>query len=650
MSIDTTTVPVPCVAPVDLADGYRRFVAGLPCAQRGRRLRIIGLERFIASWPNVEEWMSRPTAARLVDIRRTDSWPFLTWCFAEGHVRPDVDLLAARVNGAHFTTWTRLHPHDTERATRMGAQLGWAPSWVHQVCASTLAFACMASGASLERLIDEVFDWLDHQLEQAPTVTVNHRRVLRSRLQALRQVSFQLGVIDQPPRHANSRPHAVADHVAAIPQIEIRRIAARYLEAAAVTLRPSTIADRGDSLELFGLWLAEHHPGVVQLAQLDRVIIEQFLIWNRDRPSRGRRGAGRPVSVVRQHQAVSALKTFFEDLTLWSWAERPSRPLVHRSDLPRLPEAVPRALTPNVDRELMAAVDHLDDPAARCAIRVLRGTGLRLGELLDLELDCLIDYRSHGTWLRVPLGKLNTERTVPLDESTRNAFDEWATIRGRSRPLLHPRTRRPVEFLWIINGRRMGAGRISRGLDHAATTAGVGHVHPHQLRHTYATTLVNGGMNLEALMAILGHVTPEMTLRYAHLASGTIRTAYDTAIAKTPSRTRLVAGAAGQFVPDRIEWLHSEMIKTRVAHGYCSRHLAAGPCPYSNICEQCDNFTPGHEFQPALADQLADVLVLRDDADQRGWADDTARHNNVIASLERHLRTLKRRAAKNANA
>jgi integrase len=197
----------------------------------------------------------------------------------------------------------------------------------------------------------------------------------------------------------------------------------------------------------------------------------------------------------------------------------------------------------------MAAVNNLPDPAARCAIRILRGTGMRLGELLDLELDCLIDYCTHGTWLRVPLGKLNSERTVPHDDTTLAAFDEWAATRRPSRPLLHPRTRRPVDFQWIINGHRVGAGRIRRGLDLAASDAGVGHVHPRQLRHTYATTLVNGGMSLEALMAVRGHVTPEMTLRYAHLASDTIRSAYDTAIAKTRRRTRLIAGPPASSCP-----------------------------------------------------------------------------------------------------
>lgn len=55
---------------------------------------------------------------------------------------------------------------------------------------------------------------------------------------------------------------------------------------------------------------------------------------------------------------------------------------------------------------------------------------------------------------------------------------------------------------------------------------------PHQLRHTWATELANAGMSLQALMALLGHVTPQMTIRYATLASPTLRSAYDEAMGK----------------------------------------------------------------------------------------------------------------------
>ena len=73
----------------------------------------------------------------------------------------------------------------------------------------------------------------------------------------------------------------------------------------------------------------------------------------------------------------------------------------------------------------MAAVGQLDDLFAKIGITVLRHTGLRMGELLDLEVDCIMDYGPSGTWLRVPLGKLHDERAVPLDGTAIGAIEEW---------------------------------------------------------------------------------------------------------------------------------------------------------------------------------------------------------------------------------
>jgi Phage integrase family len=286
-----------------------------------------------------------------------------------------------------------------------------------------------------------------------------------------------------------------------------------------------------------------------------------------------------------------------------------------------------------------------DVQATSCNTQLTPGEGLRLGELLDLELDCAVDFASHGSWLKVPLGKLGTERTVPLDEATLVALDGWTAQRDTQRALPHPRHGKPTDFLFVERGRQLSAYRLRQGLADAASVAGlrgpdgtVLHVTPHQLRHTYGTTLVNGGMSLQALMALLGHVSAEMTLRYASLASPTVRAAYDQAMSKARSRLTLPIAPVGQtIVPDRVQWLRAEMLKTRVAHGYCSRSLVAEACSYANICEQCDNFTTSVEFIPALRTQLVDATALRDDAEARGWDTEVARHARLISSLTRHL-------------
>lgn len=71
---------------------------------------------------------------------------------------------------------------------------------------------------------------------------------------------------------------------------------------------------------------------------------------------------------------------------------------------------------------------------------------------------------------------------------------------------------------------------MRRELDHAAGVAGLAHVTSHQLRHTYATALVNAGVSLQALMALLGHVSAEMSLRYGRLFDSTVRAEYERAL------------------------------------------------------------------------------------------------------------------------
>jgi hypothetical protein len=237
---------------------------------------------------------------------------------------------------------------------------------------------------------------------------------------------------------------------------------------------------------------------------------------------------------------------------------------------------------------------------------------------------------------------------VPLSVATIAALDEWTTGRGICRPLPHPRTGALTDFLFVAHGRRLSQTRLRNGLIAAVETCGLRGaggaplvVTPHQLRHTWATELANAGMSLQALMALLGHVTPQMTLRYATLASPTLRDAYDQAMGKM--RRRFTLTPVGKpIVPDAVIWLGSEMLKTRVAHGYCSRHESAGACPYANICETCDNFVTGPEFRDALEAQRTDVEALEVDARDRGWPDEAARHHRVADALTDHLQRLDR--------
>ena len=453
---------------------------------------------------------------------------------------------------------------------------------------------------------------------------------------------YEARIIDTPAGTGRVPVPAEDRLSAAVGPPEIRRAMTAYLTARSAQLRPGSITGMANDLACFGEFLRGTHPEITSLHELTRDHIEEFAASARSRGHRA--GEQHTVGPAAAAHAMITLRCFLDDITAWGWAEAPPRRLVFSSDIPRQPRMLPRALPADIDAALTDAIGRHPDPFARAGLAIMRGTGLRIGELLDLELDCVIDYGTTGSWLRVPLGKLATERAVPLDDTTLACLDALIRHRGPQRALPHPRLGRDADFIFAERGRRIVPGRLRRALRQAAADAGLTgtdgqllRVVPHQLRHTYATTLANAGLSLPALMALLGHQTPEMTLRYATLASPTLRTAYDEAMGKMRRQFTLTP-ARRPIVPDKVAWLGAEMLKTRIAHGYCSRDPVAGACPYANICENCDNFVPADAA--VLRAQLSDINALRDDATRRGWDSEAARHTRTAASITGHLRHL----------
>ncbi len=633
----------------DWMSAYVEHCHRLGCSDRALRDRLRSARAFLGAHPDPSAWMALPTADRVAELRRTHAWPLLVFLIGTGRLQLDLELAAAK-NLTGLGAIVEAHQvEDFAAARAAGLRLSWTPAWVDTVLGECLAVILAWHGGAVADLSEQVFADFDEQLGHTMQLSRSSLRAYRARLASLRQLMFEIGVHDAPPRR---RPwsRTLEQRFAEVVMAEaIRTVLLRYVQTRASVLRPRSVESLVNDLLPFAEFLTAQHPDVTSLRDLQRSHVEEFLIWNRSRPWRGRKARPQPVSAAVAQSAVLSLRNLLEDIAAWGWAEAPTGRLVFPADVPKLDRALPRALAPDVDARLMAVVVELSDPFARVGLQVLRGTGLRVGELLDLEVGAVVDYGPAGTWLRVPLGKLATERSVPLDEQTLQALDEWAHRRGGHRPIPHPRTGRPTDFLFTEHGRRLGATRLRNGLIAAVAQAGlrdpVGRpltVTPHQLRHTYATTLANAGMSLQALMALLGHVTPEMTIRYATLASPTLRGAYDEAMGKM--RRQLTLTPVGRpIVPDKVSWLASEMLKTRIAHGYCSRHESQGPCPYANICETCDNYTPAAEFEPALTDQLADIRALKADAEQRGWAGEEERHRHVAEAIENHLTSIQPR-------
>ncbi len=203
--------------------------------------------------------------------------------------------------------------------------------------------------------------------------------------------------------------------------------------------------------------------------------------------------------------------------------------LIRRSDFPKLPSYLPRPLPPDVDRELQRRLAASEDLYHR-GLLLMRNAGIRVGELIALERDCIRIDSDGRPFLKVPLGKLHNERLVPLDAATHDL-------------VLSLQHRVPTARSWLLEDPpghrtryrpyRLALCRAGEGLhlSEPLTT--------HRLRHTYATSLLAGGMSLVGVMKLLGHRDFRMTLRYTAITDETIVREYDAALQHIEKRYRL---------------------------------------------------------------------------------------------------------------
>ena len=189
---------------------------------------------------------------------------------------------------------------------------------------------------------------------------------------------------------------------------------------------------------------------------------------------------------------------------------------------PKLPQRLPRALKP---ADVAALLDRI--PAStpleirdRALFEVAYGCGLRAEELVDLDLTSL-DFDAEQ--LRVE-GKGGKTRFVPAGEHALAAVRHYLE---RARPALDARSGEPALFL-SKSGRRLSTSDVRRRLrTWARSAAAQGAVHPHALRHSFATHLLEGGADLRAIQAMLGHSSISTTQVYTRVESARLRAAYE---------------------------------------------------------------------------------------------------------------------------
>ena len=270
--------------------------------------------------------------------------------------------------------------------------------------------------------------------------------------------------------------------------------------AASLTdLADATVRAYRTDLAGFAIWAAR--AGVVEPAQVDRLLLRRHLAWM------ATRGQARATMARR----AAALRRYFR------WLHRtavvpvdPSLRLGAPAGAARLPRVLSRedvAQLLDGDRAapagdpILAAVTRRDD----AVLELLYGSGLRVAELCRLDVgDVDLERRLATVW-----GKGAKQRTVPISRPAAAAVEAWLACRHRLAG-----AEAGAALTCNRAGRRLGERDVRRIVDRRSPSP----THPHALRHTFATHLLDGGADLRVVQELLGHESVASTQVYTHVS------------------------------------------------------------------------------------------------------------------------------------
>jgi site-specific recombinase XerD len=386
----------------------------------------------------------------------------------------------------------------------------------------------------------------------------------------------------------------------------------RYLARLAAFQAPASVVVAENALRIFAGWMNDD-AGLDSVAAVRRDDIEDFKVWLAAKPH----PRGGTISPETHRQRIRMVRSFFERIIEWDWPDAPARNPVINGDIPKKPDPLPKFLDDRDAAKFMTAARASRDPRDRLVVELLARTGMRVGELVGLEADAVVQIGANH-WLRIPLGKLRNDRYVPLHPQLVELLTTWTAAN-----LEHIRAHRR-----LVADHRGTVNRhsISRIIHRIGRVAGVPGVHPHRLRDTLATQAINRGMRLEAIAALLGHKKMEMTLIYARIANRVVADEYAAVSAKIDALYGQQPELPADYETSGMARLRREAHARMLGNGLCTRPVELD-CRMESACETCAYFRTGVEFLPILTRQ-------RDHARERGQTDRAELFNKIIGGID----------------
>jgi integrase/recombinase XerD len=359
---------------------------------------------------------------------------------------------------------------------------------------------------------------------------------------------------------------------------------------------------------------------------------------------------GEGLSEASRSKILSSAKLYFDACHQNQWLNI-SRYLVRSEDFPKIPKRAPRYIPEEVMTQLNEHLGDLAPPVMRMVL-ILQECGMRISELVNLKLDCLLQDKSGDWFLRYYQFKMKKEITIPISrEIVRVVQEQTRFIRktlsmdfaflfcangGAKRPGFNP-----VESIMSrkILGEYLNALAKTRNI--CDQTGKVWHFQSHQFRHTVGTRMINNGVPQHIIQRYLGHETPDMTSQYAQIHDQTMKEA----IAKFQGK---VVNVAGQVVASNVPeietldlaWFKRNIQAQALPNGSCALPTISQGCPHANACLTCTHFRTTAEFLDEHRKQLEETEKILSKAVLNGWVRQVEMNEKVAVNLRNIVTTL----------
>ncbi|HEY6372040.1 MAG TPA: site-specific integrase [Candidatus Sulfotelmatobacter sp.] len=292
----------------------------------------------------------------------------------------------------------------------------------------------------------------------------------------------------------------------------------RAVDSFSVSLSPDTTRHHRGTARNFLSYLGADHPNVQRLDQLRR---EPHLLGWMSRL----RSQVPPLTTASFINRLIALRSICNEL---AWTEQLPElaHLIRREDLPRPPQRLPRPLTAEQDQLLQQEFLRRNDLGGNVFL-LIRHTGMRIGECADLSSDCLRSTGPDQWAIHVPLGKLKTERMVPVDPFVCELVQRLRFFRSLDPlPADGRLLARPDAKDTLLHHFRDYLHQVCHSLGLSIRIV------PHQFRHSYASEMLRAGVSFPAVMKLLGHTSPEMTMLYLEVVLTDLQREFELARSK----------------------------------------------------------------------------------------------------------------------